>query len=67
MVWTEREAPLARLTRRGRGDRSFSALQRLLFVVNRAAGTTVDGSLESSLTVLRSGADLTVAATAYAD
>ncbi|TFV77533.1 diacylglycerol kinase [Blastococcus sp. CT_GayMR19] len=42
-------------------------MQRLLIVVNRAAGTTDDGSLEAALTVLRSGADVTVAATANAE
>jgi diacylglycerol kinase family enzyme len=45
----------------------FSAMQRLLVVVNRAAGTTDDESLQAALTVLRSGADVTVAATADAD
>ena len=42
-------------------------MQRLLVVVNRAAGTTDDESLEAVLTVLRSGADVTVVATADAD
>ena len=42
-------------------------MPRLLVVVNRAAGTTDDESLEAALTVLRSGADVTVAATADAD
>lgn len=41
-------------------------MQRLLVVVNRAAGTADDGSLEAALTVLRSGADVTLAATADA-
>jgi hypothetical protein len=35
-------------------------MQRLLVVVNRAAGTTDDDSLQAALTVLRSGADVTV-------
>jgi diacylglycerol kinase family enzyme len=42
-------------------------MQRLLVVVNRAAGSTDDDSLQAALTVLRSGADVTVAATADAD
>ncbi|WP_104523500.1 diacylglycerol/lipid kinase family protein [Blastococcus atacamensis] len=42
-------------------------MQRLLVVVNRAAGTTDDESVQAALTVLRSGADVTVAATADAD
>ena len=42
-------------------------MQRLLVVVNRAAGTTDDDSLQAALTVLRSGADVTVAATADAE
>jgi diacylglycerol kinase family enzyme len=42
-------------------------MQRLLVVVNRAAGTTDDEPLEAALTVLRSGADVTVAATEDAD
>lgn len=42
-------------------------MQRLLVVVNRAAGTTDDDSLQAALTVLRSDADVSVAATAGAD
>ncbi len=42
-------------------------MQRLLVVVNRAAGTTDDESRAAALTVLRSGADVTVAATADAE
>ena len=42
-------------------------MQPLLVVVNRAAGTTDDDSLQAALTVLRSGADVTVAATADHD
>ena len=45
----------------------FSAVQRLLVVVNRAAGTTDDDTLQAALSVLRSGADVTVAATADAE
>ncbi len=44
-----------------------SAMQRLLVLVNRAAGTTDDDSVEAALALLRSGADVTVAATADAD
>ena len=44
-----------------------SAVQGLLVVVNRAAGTTDEDSLQAALTVLRSGADVVVAATADAD
>jgi diacylglycerol kinase family enzyme len=39
-------------------------MQRLLAVVNRAAGTTDDDSVESALAALRAEADVTVAATA---
>ncbi|TWH72909.1 diacylglycerol/lipid kinase family protein [Modestobacter roseus] len=42
-------------------------MQRLLVVVNGAAGTTDDDSVQTVLTALRSGADVTVAATASAD
>ena len=42
-------------------------MQRLLVVVNGAAGTTDDDSVRAVLTVLRSGADVTVATTADAD
>ncbi len=39
-------------------------MQQLLVVVNHTAGTTDDDSVESALTVLRSSADVAVAATA---
>ena len=42
-------------------------MQQLLAVVNRAAGDMDDDSVESALTALREGADVTVAATAGAD
>jgi diacylglycerol kinase family enzyme len=42
-------------------------MQRLLVVANRAAGSTDDESLQAALTVLRSGADVTVAMTGDAD
>ena len=42
-------------------------MQRLLVMVNGAAGTTDDDSLQAVLSVLRSGADVTVATTADAD
>ncbi|RBY90231.1 diacylglycerol kinase [Blastococcus sp. TBT05-19] len=42
-------------------------MQRLMVVVNRSAGTADDESLAAALTVLRSSADVTVAATADAE
>ncbi len=38
-------------------------MDRLLVVVNRAAGTTDDDSVDAALTALRAGADMSVAAT----
>ena len=42
-------------------------MERLLVVVNRAAGTTEDDAVDAALTALRAGADVRVAATADAD
>lgn len=44
-----------------------TAVQRLLVVVNRAAGTTDDDSVEAAVTALRGGADVQVAATGDAE
>jgi diacylglycerol kinase family enzyme len=41
-----------------------SAVQQLLVVVNRAAGSADDEAVEAAVSALRSGADVTVAATA---
>ncbi|MCZ2805376.1 diacylglycerol kinase family protein [Modestobacter sp. VKM Ac-2983] len=56
--------PIARLGSRDLRGTEASPVQQLLAVVNRAAGDMDDDSVESALTALREGADVTVAATA---
>jgi diacylglycerol kinase family enzyme len=55
----------------GRGAATFGngvlCMQQFLVVVNRAAGTTDDDSVEAALAALRAGADVAVAATADAE